>query len=388
MQRDDENPISFGPTMRLGVLGGGQLGRMMIQSAIDFDIRVEVMDPSIDAPCSHLTHRFVQGDLNDAEAVFAFGQGLDVVTIEIEHVSVEGLRLLEASGVRVIPKPDHIDMIQDKGTQKAFFEKHGIPSSPFKLAENVSQAGQHGFPVVQKLRRGGYDGKGVQFLQDAMEASAKGFDAPCVLEHPVDIDKELSVIIARNTAGQTASFPVVEAVFDPQANLVDYLVAPAAISDKIAAKAQTLALRVVEAMDFEGLMAVELFLDRTGELSVNELAPRTHNSGHHTIEANQTSQFEQHLRAVLNLPLGSTQPIHPFGAMLNLVGGRDAQGTPVYSGLSEATRTPGVHPHLYGKSRVKPFRKMGHVTVTGNSLEEVQDLVMRLREQLTVNGKS
>tara|TARA_B110000879_G_C11160982_1_gene509047 strand:+ start:1517 stop:2686 length:1170 start_codon:yes stop_codon:yes gene_type:complete len=388
MQTTSEKSLQLGPALKIGVLGGGQLGRMMIQSAIDLDVRVEVMDPAVDAPCRHLTHRFVQGDLNDADAVFAFGKDLDVITIEIEHVSVPGLRRLEQHGVRVVPKPDHLDIIQDKGTQKAFFEEHGIPTAPFVLVETASQVGDKGFPIVQKLRRGGYDGKGVQILNSPTDANSRAFDAPCVLEDAVDIHKELSVIVARNASGQTASFPVVESVFNPEANLVDYLIAPADIGTDTAAEAQSLALRVVEALDFEGLLAIELFLDQTGQLLVNELAPRTHNSGHHTIEANRTSQFEQHLRATLNLELGSTAPVLPFGAMVNLVGSREAMGTPVYRGLSHAMKQPGVHPHLYGKSQVKPFRKMGHVTVTAETRAEAIELVMVLREQLAVDGMS
>lgn len=388
MQDHAKNTHSFGPSLRIGVLGGGQLGRMLIQSAVNFDVRIEVMDGNIDAPCSHLTPRFVHGDLNDSEAVVSFGKELDVVTIEIEHVSVAGLRQLEANGIRVVPKPDHLEIIQDKGTQKAFFEAHGIPTAKYTCINGKEDIGAMGFPIVQKLRRGGYDGKGVQLLKSHEEASQWGFDAPCLLETAVDIHKELSVIIARNGQGQTASYPVVEAVFDPTANLVDYLIAPAEISDKTAAAAQQMALHVVESMHFEGLLAVELFLDQKGELLVNEIAPRTHNSGHHTIEANQTSQFEQHLRAVLDLPLGPTTATVPASAMLNLVGDAHAQGSPVYTGLADAMAIPGVHPHLYGKSQVKPFRKMGHVTVTGASTSEVRNRIVQLREQLAVNGMS
>jgi 5-(carboxyamino)imidazole ribonucleotide synthase len=386
MEVASKNPLAFGPSLRIGVLGGGQLGRMMIQSAIDFDARVEVMDPSADAPCRHFTHRFVQGDLQDAAAVVEFGRDLDCITIEIEHVSVDGLRELEQRGVRVIPKPDHLAIIQDKGLQKQFFADHGIPTSPFQLIDDVTEVGAMGFPVVQKMRKGGYDGKGVVVLRD--EASvANAFTVPSVLEAAVDIDKELSVIVARNSAGETRCFPVVEAVFDPVANLVDYLIAPAAISAAQAAEAERVARQVTECMEFEGLLAVELFLSQSGEILVNEVAPRTHNSGHHTIEANVTSQFEQHLRTVLNLPLGSTAPVHPVGAMVNIVGSADAQGTPDYQGIDIALATAGVHPHLYGKSQVKPFRKMGHVTITGASRDEVLGRMMRIREQLAVNGK-
>ena len=380
-----ENNIAFGPTFRLGVLGGGQLGRMMIQAATDLDLRVEVMDPSADAPCRHMTHRFVQGDLKDADAVFAFGKDLDVITIEIEHVSAEGLHRLKEHGVRVMPDPEHLAIIQDKGLQKQFYADHHIPTADFQLIEATDSVGIMGFPIVQKLRTGGYDGKGVKLLHSDVD---EAFKAPAVLEKTVDIDKELSVIVARNSTGEVATFPVVEAVFDPVANLVDFLLAPAAISDEQAAEAQALAIRVAEAMDFRGLLAVELFLEReTGQILVNEVAPRTHNSGHHTIEANQTSQFEQHLRAILDLPLGDPSAVHPVGAMVNLVGGPDAHGTPVYQGLAKALATPGIHPHIYGKSAVKPFRKMGHVTLTGQSRPEIEERIAQLRDQVSVEGE-
>ncbi len=381
-----KNSASFGPSLRLGVLGGGQLGRMMIQSAVDFDARVEVMDPSPDAPCRFLTHRFVQGDLNDADAVEKFGSGLDCLTIEIENVSVEGLRRLEAQGVRVIPKPDHLAIIQDKGLQKQFFADHGIPTSPFQLIADANEVGAMGFPIVQKMRKGGYDGKGVKVLKNVADAS-KAFQSPSLLEKAVRIHKELSVIVARNSMGETQCFPVVEAVFDPVANLVDYLIAPADISIEEAQTAERIVIQVAECMEFEGLLAVELFLDTEGHIVVNEVAPRTHNSGHHTIEANITSQFEQHLRTVLDLPLGSTAPVHPVGAMVNVVGAADARGLPDYRGIDAALATEGVHPHLYGKSQVKPFRKMGHVTITGETRQEVIERMMRIREQLAVEGK-
>ena len=377
---------SLGPRLRLGVLGGGQLGRMMIQEAMNWDLRVEVMDPSEEASCRDLTSRFVLGDLYDVNAVVAFGEPLDVITVEIEHVSAEGLEKLEQLGVEVIPRPAHLSLIQDKGLQKQAYEKWGIPSAPYQLINGLSEVGAMGFPVVQKLRRGGYDGKGVQVLHSAEDALARGFDAPSVLEQAVDIQKELSVIVARNKSGETAVYPVVEAVFNHEVNLVDHLMAPAAISSELETNARQLALDVVQSMDFVGLMAVELFLDRHNKLWVNEVAPRTHNSGHHTIEGNVCSQFEQHLRAVLNLPLGDTSPLHPASAMLNLIGEPGAHGTPVYMGLEAALARPNVHVHLYGKTTVKPHRKMGHVTVTGPDMASVQREVLILREWLRVEG--
>jgi len=378
--------LQTGPSLRIGVLGGGQLGLMMIQSAIDLDLRVEVMDPSETAPCAKFTHRFILGDLNDAESVFQFGKDLDIITIEIEHVSVEGLRKLEKSGVKVIPKPDHIALIQDKGLQKQFFKDHEIPTSDFMLLEAGGDISSLGLPIVQKLRTGGYDGRGVQILKTTADIVERGFSEASVLEKAVDIDKELGVIVARNSSGQTSIFPVVESVFDPTVNLVSSLIAPANIDENTAAKAQALALKVLEAMEFEGLMAVELFLDSDGDLLVNEVAPRTHNSGHHTIEANKTSQFAQHLRAVVGLPLGDVSLLHNAAGMINLLGAAGAFGAPVYEGLSEALSIPGVHPHLYGKSEVKPYRKMGHVTVTGSDLDSVQEILLQLRESLCVSG--
>jgi 5-(carboxyamino)imidazole ribonucleotide synthase len=386
MLRKDLTSLPTGPSLRIGVLGGGQLGRMMIQSAIDLDMRVEVMDPSHEAPCRSLTHRFVQGDLNDSDAVYDFGKDLDVITIEIEHVSVEGLHRLEASGVRVIPKPNHIALIQDKGLQKQFFAKHKIPTADFTLIDEGGDLTEMGFPVVQKLRVGGYDGKGVQILKSESDIVQKGFTEASVLEQAVDIDKELGVIVARNASGATAIYPIVESIFDPNANLVSSLFAPAQIDDSLTEKAKILALNVVEAMDFEGLMAVELFLSKSGELFVNEIAPRTHNSGHHTIESNRTSQFAQHLRVVAGLPLGDVSKIHNASGMINLLGSADATGAPVYERLHEAIEMAGVHPHLYGKSQVKPFRKMGHVTVTGSNHEDVHKKVLKLLEILCVTG--
>ena len=378
--------LQTGHSLRIGVLGGGQLGLMMIQAAVDLDLRVEVMDPSEKAPCAKFTHRFITGDLNDAESVYQFGENLDIITIEIEHVSVEGLRKLEKSGVKIIPKPDHIALIQDKGLQKQFFEDNKIPTSDFILIEAGGNISSLGLPIVQKLRTGGYDGRGVQILKTTADIVENGFPEASVLEKAVDIDKELGVIVARNSSGQTSIFPVVESVFDPKVNLVSSLIAPANIDKNTADKAQALALQVIEAMDFVGLMAVELFLNSDGDLLVNEVAPRTHNSGHHTIEANKTSQFAQHLRAVVGLPLGDVSLLHNAAGMINLLGADGAYGTPVYEGLSEAQSITGVHPHIYGKSEVKPYRKMGHVTVTGQDLDLVQERLLKLRESLCVSG--
>ena len=386
MAKKASTNLYTGPSLKIGVLGGGQLGRMMIQAAIDLDVRVEVMDTSPNAPCSSLTHRFVCGDLNDADAVFDFGKDLDVITIEIENVSVEGLKRLENSGVRVVPKPDHIELIQDKGIQKQFFVDNDIATSEFQLVEEGGDINAFGFPVVQKLRKGGYDGRGVLILKSEEQASETRFQEKSLIERAVDIDKEISVIVARNESGEITSYPVVESVFDPVANLVSSLIAPANIDSATENKARELAMKVVDAMQFEGLMAVELFLNTDGEILVNEVAPRTHNSGHHTIEGNRTSQFSQHLRTVTNFPLGSTAKIHNAAGMINLLGAEGAYGAPIYEGLGTAIEMEGVKPHLYGKSQVKPHRKMGHITVTGSSAEEVQNKLLKLQSFVRVTG--
>lgn len=386
MAKKASTNLYTGPSLKIGVLGGGQLGRMMIQAAVDLDVRVEVMDPSPDAPCSYLTHRFVCADLNDADAVFEFGKRLDVITIEIENVSVEGLKRLEESGVRVVPKPNHIELIQDKGVQKQFFEDNDIATSEFKLVEAGGDISSFGFPVVQKLRKGGYDGRGVVILKSEEDAVSKRFDEPSLIEQAVDIDKELSVIVARGVDGEITSYPVVESVFNPVANLVSSLIAPAEIDSATETRARDLAMKVVDSMEFEGLMAVELFLNTEGEILVNEVAPRTHNSGHHTIEGNRTSQFSQHLRTVANFPLGSTAKLHNAAGMINLLGDDGAYGAPVYEGLGAAIEMEGVNPHLYGKSQVKPHRKMGHITVTGSNMEEVQNKLLKLQSSVRVTG--
>ena len=376
----------FGPSTRIGVLGGGQLGRMMIQDAVDLDARVEVMDPSAEAPCRYLTHRFVQGDLCDAAAVEAFGEGLDCLTIEIENVSTEGMAALERKGVRVVPKAAHVALIQDKGLQKQFFAEKGIATAPFVLQDADGDRGALGFPVVQKLRRGGYDGKGVVVLDSADDG--KFFrGAPCVLEEKVDVAKELSVIVCRRSKDDVWAYEPTECVFDPRGNVVQLIVSPADVAPAVRAGAEALATQVVNDLDFIGILAVELFLDAKGGLLVNEVAPRAHNSGHHTIEANATSQFAQLLRVTLDLPLGSVAPVRRAAATVNVLGDPDApKGAPHYRGLGAALAAPGVYPHLYGKSSVSPFRKMGHVTIVGDDRDDVVKTAKHIHESVGVTS--
>ena len=369
--------------LTLGILGGGQLGRMLCQAALDLPVRVRVLDPDPHAPAARCCDEFVVGDFNDEATVRAFGEGCDVVTIEIEHVSVAGLRALQALGKRVYPDPAALDVIQDKGAQKEFYRRHDLPTADYLLAASRAELAAHTannpalLPAFQKLRRGGYDGNGVRSLPDAA-ALGGAFDAPSVLEARVECATELAVVCARSEAGEVRAFPVVEMVFDPHTNLVTALAAPAAVSEEIAARATAIAVRVCEAFGTVGLLAVELFLTPGGELLVNEVAPRPHNSGHHTMEANHVSQFQQHLRAVLGLPLGDTAP-RVAAAMVNLLGAADGGDGPATThGLAEALALPGVAVHLYGKARTRPHRKMGHATAVAATVQEATATAARV----------
>ncbi|MBK6952704.1 MAG: 5-(carboxyamino)imidazole ribonucleotide synthase [Crocinitomicaceae bacterium] len=374
----------YSDKFKLGILGGGQLGRMFIQEAANLDVNVYILDPEAHAPSSKIAHHFEQGSITEFESVYNFGKDKNVVTIEIEHVNVEALLKLEYEGVQIYPQPILIQMVQDKGSQKEFYQKHAIPTADFRLIENAAELTQHldFLPCVQKLRRGGYDGKGVQVLRTTADLT-KAFDAPSVLEKFVDFEKELSVIVARNVQGDIKSFPVVELEFNPEANLVEFLFSPADISLEIETKAQAVAQSVIEKMQMVGVLAVEMFLTKSGEILVNEIAPRPHNSGHQTIEGSYTSQYEQHLRAILGLPLGSTDIILP-SVMLNLLGEKNYSGNVVYQGLTEALAIKGVYPHIYGKTTTKSFRKMGHVTVLNESLHEAKIIAEKVKQMIRV----
>lgn len=353
---------------RLGILGGGQLGRMLLQDAINLDINISVLDPDPEAPCRHLADHFETGSFKDYDTVYRFGKTVDILTVEIEHVNVDALEALEKEGVIVRPSSRILRLVQDKGAQKIFYRTHGIPTAEFHLIEHHEELPGHAglLPVMQKLRTGGYDGKGVTPLRTVTDFTT-AFNAPSVLEKMVDFDKELAVIVARNRSGECVSYPAVEMEFNPEANLVELLFCPAGITLDIEKKAEEIARRLAIAIELEGVLAVEMFLTKTGELLVNEMAPRPHNSGHATIEANVTSQYEQHLRAVLNLPLGETRLLTP-AVMVNILGEKSAEGRVVYVGLRECLSMSGVHLHLYGKRNTKPFRKMGHVTICDNQL--------------------
>lgn len=375
-------------TPTIGILGGGQLGLMLLQAAIDWNLRVHVLDPDAEAPCRTLCTTFTQGSLTDYDTVYQFGQSVDVLTIEIERVNVDALEALEREGKKVFPQPSVIRTIQDKRLQKQFYRDHNLPTADFILTENRADVAmieiqQPDFlPAFHKLGRDGYDGRGVQRIASVADVG-KAFDAPGVLEKAVDFDKELAVIVARNERGDVHTFPTVEMVFHPELNLVDYLFAPADISADINQKAQDIARRTADAFGIVGLLAVELFLDKNGNVLINEVAPRPHNSGHHTIRANVTSQFEQHWRAILNYPLGDTEAYQP-AAMVNLLGEDGYTGPAVYEGLENLLAVPGAFPFFYGKAITKPFRKMGHVTVMDQSLEALRKKVEGVKSSIRV----
>ena len=361
----------YGKDLRLGVLGGGQLGRMLIQAANDLNIHIHCLDPDPNAPCSEIAHSFSCGSLTDYNTVLNFGSDKHLITVEIENVNVEALVELEKKGVKVFTQPNVLKLIQDKGLQKEFYLKNNIPTAAFELISSKAELLlKTDFPFVHKLRTGGYDGKGVKIISNLSEAE-QSFDAPSVIEEKIDFQKELSVLVARNEKGEIKTFPLVECEFNPEANLVEFLFSPAEVSPEIELKAKEIASQLIEKLNMVGLLAVELFLTKSNELLVNEIAPRPHNSGHHTIECCTTSQFSQHLRAILNLPLGDTSLIQA-GAMINLVGEKEFNGPVIYDGLENLLSIPGVFPHLYGKEISKPFRKMGHITITGKNIVELK----------------
>jgi 5-(carboxyamino)imidazole ribonucleotide synthase len=374
----------YGKHFQLGVLGGGQLGRMLIQETINYDVHVHSLDPDVNAPCKDVAHSFTVGSLNDFDAVYQFGKDKDVLTVEIENVSIEALEKLESEGVKVFPQPRVLKIIRDKGLQKQFYADNNIPTPDFYLVENKEDINKYiaEFPFMQKMRTGGYDGKGVTPLRSESDLTT-AFEVPSVLEKFVDFEKELSVIVARNENGDTKVYPTVECEFSPEANLVEFLFSPADVSSDIEIAAEKLAIDIIDKLGMVGILAVELFLTKSGELLVNEIAPRPHNSGHHTIECNVTSQFEQHMRSVLNLPLGDTRIIQP-GVMINLLGEKGYQGSAIYQGLEEAIALSGVKPHIYGKEETKSFRKMGHITIVAPTLEEAKVTGRKVKDMVKV----
>lgn len=376
----------FNQNIKIGVLGGGQLGRMMIQSGIDFNLEINVLDPDPEAPCKNLASGFKVGSLTDEKTVLEFGEDMDLVTIEIENVNTKALKKLRDKGKKVFPQPEIIEMIQDKVKQKIFYRTHNIPTAEFRVVKSKAELIQYNeiVPAVNKLARSGYDGRGVKVIRTADELNA-GFDDYGLLERFVNFKKEISVIVTRNQENEIKTYPPVELVFHPEANLVEYLFSPADISKDVEALAGKIAIEIANKLGLVGILAVEMFVTGEEEILVNEIAPRTHNSGHQSIEGNQTSQFEQHLRAILNLPLGSTEIIIP-SAMVNLLGEDGYTGTAKYEGIEKVLAMEGVHVHLYGKKITKPFRKMGHVTITDHDQKRLREKAELVKSTLKVKA--
>lgn len=370
--------------LQLGILGGGQLGRMFIQEAINYNVNVHILDPDKNAPCRKLCNHFECGSLGDYDTVYNFGKNLDMITIEIEKVNVDALEALEEEGVIVYPQSRVIRLIQDKGLQKQFFKQNDIPTSAFQFISNIDslKTANLSIPYVQKLRKDGYDGKGVKMIRTEDDL-ANAFTEPSIIEEIVDFEKEIAVIVARNDRGEVKTFPMVEMEFNPEANLVEFLISPSTYSFEIQQQAEELAKKIANDLQIVGLLAVEMFLTKAGEILVNELAPRPHNSGHQTIEGNFTSQFAQHMRAIFNLPLGDTSA-RSNAVMINLLGEAGYEGLAKYEGVEEVLAMDGVYIHLYGKKYTKPFRKMGHVCIVNADRELAISNARKVQEILKV----
>lgn len=373
--------------LSIGILGGGQLGKMLTDVTRKWDIRTHILDSNAEAPAKNSCYRFVQGDLMDYETVLNFGKEVEVLTIEIEHVNIDALYELEKAGVLVYPKPATLDIIQNKQTQKAFFEQHKLPTASFISCENKKEllahisTGSFDFPFIWKAARFGYDGFGVKKIDDKAAIDALP-DNPCIIEKLVSIKQEIAIIAARNPDGEIALYPPVEMAFHPEANQVEYVYFPADINDEIAKKAHDITHKLVSAWGHIGLLAVEFFVDQENNVLLNEVAPRPHNSGHLTIEGANTSQFEQHIRAILNAPLGETSFNQPT-IMANVVGPQGLIGPFIYEGVDQILNTPKAALHIYGKKTSKPQRKMGHITLTGVDLnvifKNIKDLKAKLK---------
>lgn len=356
---------------KIGILGGGQLGRMLLQAAANYPVETFVLENDDECPAAHLCHHFTKGDIKDFDAVYHFGKGLDAITIEIENVNVEALEKLETEGVKIYPKPSVLKTIKNKILQKQYYQENQISSSEFIITNSLIELSQQEnfLPAVHKIGEGGYDGKGVQLLKTKEDIS-KGFDSPSVLEKMVAIHKEIAQMIAINEKGETALYPPVEMLFDPALNLLDYQLCPAELSTQTLYKVEAIALSVVRNFKSPGIFAVEMFVEKNGDVSVNETAPRVHNSGHHTIEAHYSSQFDMLWRIILDYPLGNTEAILP-SIMVNIIGAKGYSGDVKYEGLDEVLKIENAFVHLYGKKKTKPGRKMGHVTILSNEKQEL-----------------
>jgi len=372
---------------KVGILGGGQLGRMLLQEAANYPVEVSVMENDPNCPAAHLCDHFIKGDITNYEDVINFGSELDVITIEIENVNVDALETLEQQGKIVIPRPHALRIIKNKIDQKSFYQQHQIPSADFAVLSNKNEIHDHHhlIPAAQKLATGGYDGKGVQLIHSKEDIS-KGFDAPSVLEKMIDIHKEIAIIVAVGQDASTTLYPPVEMVFDPVLNLLDFQICPADLKEQTLWKAEAMAISVAKNLASPGIFAVEMFVDKQENVWVNETAPRVHNSGHHTIEAHYSSQFDMVWRILLGYPLGNTKKIQS-SIMVNLLGAEGFQGETVYEGLEEVLNIPNAFVHLYGKATTKPGRKMGHATVMSDEKQELLLQAKKIKRILSIKGK-
>lgn len=374
--------------MKIGILGGGQLGRMLLQAGINYVVETFVLENDEHCPAAHLCHHFTKGDIRDFDTVYTFGKQLDAITIEIESVNVDALEQLQREGVRVYPYPAALRIIKNKITQKQFYKEIDIPTSEFKITNGLSDLRnlESFLPAVHKIGEGGYDGKGVQLMNEVRDLEM-GFNEPAVLEKLVAIQKEIAVIVAVSDTGETTIYPPAEMVFDTRYNLLDYQISPARLDKEVFWKVEAIALKVVRELKSPGIFAVELFVDKKKDVLVNEIAPRVHNSGHHTIEGNFCSQFDMLWRILLQLPLGNTAAVLP-SALVNLVGEEGYNGVAVYEGLKKVLTLNNVFVHLYGKLQTKPGRKMGHVTVLGNDYTELTHTAHKVKNMLQIVSES
>lgn len=370
--------------MKIGILGGGQLGRMLLQAAANYPVETFVLENDADCPAAHLCHHFTKGDIRHFDDVYRFGQNLDALTIEIENVNVEALEKLELEGKKIYPTPSVLRTIKDKILQKKYYESFQIPTAQFVVTEDhhAVQALAHMLPMVQKMATGGYDGKGVQVIKEASQLT-QAWDQPSVIEKMVSIRKEIAQMVAINEKGETAIYPPVEMLFDPYLNLLDYQLSPAELDQKTRWKAEAIALTVVKNFNSPGIYAVEMFVDDKGDVFVNETAPRVHNSGHHTIEAHYSSQFDMLWRVILNYPLGNTNAILP-SIMVNIIGAEGFEGDAKYQGLEEVLKIENAFVHIYGKKKTKPGRKMGHVTIIARDRQELNFQSNKIKHLLKV----
>ena len=378
----------FSSDFKLGILGGGQLGKMLLFDTRKFDIQTYVLDPSDEAPCKIACDKFFKGDLMDFETVYNFGKLVNVLTFEIELVNLEALVKLEAEGLKVYPSPKTLQLIQNKGVQKDFYTEHAIPTANYKRFKDIKSVvlavldSKIELPFVWKCTEFGYDGNGVKVIRQVSDLDNLA-NVECIAEEMIPFKNELAVIVCRSPSGEIKTYPVVEMEFHPEANQVEYVICPARIDAKVAEKARAIALTVSEKFNHVGLLAVEMFQTDDDEIIVNEVAPRPHNSGHYSIEASYTSQFENHLRAILDLPLGNTES-KVAGIMVNLVGAEGFSGNVVYENIEKIMSWNGVIPHIYGKKQTRPFRKMGHVTIVNSDIVEARRIAEDVKNTIRV----